>query len=361
MKNIINLIIILALAFSIALFLGCNGGDTGSSSSSSSSSSIDDDEDGGSSPSSAAPGMAGGSAGMPGGPAGMPGGTAGMPGGAGAPGMAGGPAGMAGGAGMPGMAGGMSGMGGMGTGMDSGSSAASQPQQPKITFDQAPKVSNVQSFTKGNGLTFLVFKFTDEKGIVYKCKLPKAQSEGTWTKREWLSTFKAYRYNTVAENNELARKMNKEKLGSWSWAISMGADTSKIKGYPKEELQQQLVNTNNSLFNNNPNNPYGPNGNPYMPNMNPNMPNMNPNNPFGPNMGPNANPFGPSSMGPTSSFGPSSGFPSGGSMGMPGMSNPGMGGMGMPGMSNPGMGGMGMPGMSNPGMGGMGALGMGMY
>ena len=298
LKNILNLIIILALAMSIACFVGCND-DSGSSSSSSSSSSAgagDDDEGGSAGPSAGPSGMPGGPSGMPGGPAGMPGGPAGMAGGP--AGMAGGPAGMPGGApGMPGMAGDPS----IGGGTDSGASA--QPQQPKITFDQAPKTSKVQTFTKANGLTYLVFKFADEKGIVYKCKLPKAESLGTWTKREWLSTFKAFRYNTVAENNELAKKMNQEKLGSWSWAVSMGADTSEVLGYPKKEEQQALYNTNTNNFfdfgNTNPNRP-GEGINQYGPNMmNPNG--MNPMNPMNPNgmnpMGPSMNPMGPNGMG----------------------------------------------------------------
>ena len=242
MKNIINLLIIIALAFCVISFLGCNGGDSGSSSGSTAGSNMSgDDEDDGGSP-------AGGSA--PSGPGMTPSGPGMTPSGPGmtpsTPGMT--PSG-------PGMTPGMTGapMGGPGMmGADTGASAgAARPTEAKITFAQAPKASKVQTFIKKDGITFLVFKFVDEKGTLYKCKLPKAESLGTWTKKEWLSTFKAYRYLTCHEQNEIAAKQTKEKLGSYDWAIKMGASQSRVLGYPKldtETVSNPLL-TNNAINN----------------------------------------------------------------------------------------------------------------
>jgi len=342
LKEIVfKLTLLILFVFSIVFLVGCSNSDNASAPASSASG-AGGDEEGGTSPSASGP-SAGGASTM--GPSTMPSSTgmpgAGMTGSTGMPGATG----MAG-AGMSGMAG--SPMGGMSatgtTGMAGATQAlTTQPAQPKLTFSKAPKVSDAKLVTRKDGFSYYIFKFADEKGIIYKCKLPKVEAENKWSAREWLATFKAFRFPTAAENNKIAAAITKEKLGSFSWPISLGADSSTIAGYPKKEAPKEMGLMGNNAGNfNRPGaglNPMGGIGQ------------------GGLNMQGGMNPLGIPGMGNTGMGGFGNGIGGYGDTGMGGMNNmPGAMGGGYNDQYNQGgnmPGAMG-PGMANPGMGGYG-------
>lgn len=76
--------------------------------------------------------------------------------------------------------------------------AASGPAvNDKLSLDQLRLDSPITTETDKNGLKFLHFKFTDNEGKVYECKLPEAMSKGQYTAPEWLSTFNVYKLPKV--------------------------------------------------------------------------------------------------------------------------------------------------------------------
>ena len=164
-KTIFMLILAMMLAVSAAVFTGCGNDDSGSDGSSSNSSGDADEynADGTASMNSGASGPS--SPSMPSMPT-MP--T--MPS-------------------MPGAAG--------GTGMSAAAPAAAAPAAPKadetISFDEAKTVTVPKLYTNKSGQSYYIFKFADERGAIFTCKLPEAEANGKWSKGGWLTTFKAFR------------------------------------------------------------------------------------------------------------------------------------------------------------------------
>ena len=155
-------------------------------------------------------------------PSGMPP-TPGMPGGM--PGM---PGGMPPTPGMPGgMPGGMSGYGQNNAAPAPGSDS---PKLPAISFSDYNLASVPKLITNQTGQSFYIFKFTDEKGTLYTCRLPESEADAKWTQGEWLTTFKAYKMPTQDQLNKIASAIAKEKISNYP-RISMSPASMQIPGF----------------------------------------------------------------------------------------------------------------------------------
>ncbi|MCE5322171.1 hypothetical protein LLG46_02520 [bacterium] len=74
--------------------------------------------------------------------------------------------------------------------------------QQKLKFSQLTLETPAKSTKDKNGLEFLVFQYADNSGKVYKCKLPKAMSEGEYTPDQWVATFSAYQESDVIKQKK---------------------------------------------------------------------------------------------------------------------------------------------------------------
>jgi hypothetical protein len=83
--------------------------------------------------------------------------------------------------------------------------AAGPAIDAKLTFDQLALESPVSKVTKG-GLAFLSFAFADRDGKVYKCVLPQAQSQGSYTCDQWVRTFIVYKLPQVIAQKKTTKK-----------------------------------------------------------------------------------------------------------------------------------------------------------
>ncbi|MEN6357481.1 MAG: hypothetical protein ABFD83_10395 [Armatimonadota bacterium] len=74
--------------------------------------------------------------------------------------------------------------------------------QQKLKFGQLTLETPVKTTTDKNGLVFLEFQYADNSGKVYKCKLPKAMSEGEYTPDQWIATFSVYKQPDVIKQKK---------------------------------------------------------------------------------------------------------------------------------------------------------------
>lgn len=76
-------------------------------------------------------------------------------------------------------------------------------EQQKMKFSQLTLETPAKTSTDKGGLVFLEFQYADNSGKVYKCKLPKAMSEGEYTPDQWIATFSAYKLPDVVKQKKV--------------------------------------------------------------------------------------------------------------------------------------------------------------
>lgn len=85
--------------------------------------------------------------------------------------------------------------------------AASGPAVTEpLKFDQLALESPVTRYTEKSGQVFLRFTYADREGRIYKCELPEAMSEGSYTIDEWIRTFNFYKLPKVIGQKKVVKK-----------------------------------------------------------------------------------------------------------------------------------------------------------
>jgi hypothetical protein len=75
-------------------------------------------------------------------------------------------------------------------------------EQQKMKFSQLTLETPVKITKDKNGLVFMEFQYADNSGKVYKCRLPKAMSEGEYTPDQWVATFSAYKQPEIVKQKK---------------------------------------------------------------------------------------------------------------------------------------------------------------
>ncbi|MCE5314775.1 MAG: hypothetical protein ABFD49_03360 [Armatimonadota bacterium] len=88
--------------------------------------------------------------------------------------------------------------------------AAGPAISEKLSFDQLALESPVKTVTDKNGLTFMEFQYAGRDGKVYKCRLPKAMSEGQYEPDQWVRTFNIYKLPKVIKQKKIIKKNGQE-------------------------------------------------------------------------------------------------------------------------------------------------------
>lgn len=70
--------------------------------------------------------------------------------------------------------------------------AAGPAINDKLKFDQLALDSPVKKVSK-NGVSYLVFKYTDMEGNIRTCEFPEGQSKSELLPGDWISTFDVYK------------------------------------------------------------------------------------------------------------------------------------------------------------------------
>jgi hypothetical protein len=103
----------------------------------------------------------------------------------------------------------------------------------ELSMDQLVLDSPIAHVKDSNGLEFMVFKYTDNDGKVYKCVLPAAMAEGKHKPNEWISTFNVYRQPEVLAQKKVDRSDN---MGDFPFI------SPKPKEAPQEEAEKPKSN-----------------------------------------------------------------------------------------------------------------------